>query len=90
MAEPHMQGDSITVESLPSKMEFVSRRHLPVRVAYLQGERHPVLEPSEAELLWTYPSAAFHPVSRHPAQTSGIRKRLPFSLCIRPEVTPPL
>jgi len=23
--------------------------------------------------------AAFHPVSRHPAQTSGVRKRLPFS-----------
>ena len=26
--------------------------------------------------------AAFHPVSRQLAQTSGVRKRLPFSLCI--------
>ena len=34
--------------------------------------------------------AAFHPVSRRPTQTSGVRKRLPFSMCIRPEVTPPL
>jgi len=34
--------------------------------------------------------AAFHPVSRRPAQTKGVRKRLPFSLCIRPQVTPPL
>jgi len=29
-------------------------------------------------------------VSRQPAKTSGVRKRLPFSLCIRPEVSTPL
>ena len=34
--------------------------------------------------------AVFHPVSRRPAQTSSVRKRLPFSRCIRPEVTPPV
>jgi len=28
--------------------------------------------------------AASHPVSRQSAQTIGVRKRLPFSLCIRP------
>ena len=32
--------------------------------------------------------AAFHPVSGRPAQTSGVRKRLPFSLWARPQVTP--
>jgi len=30
--------------------------------------------------------SASHPVSRQSAQTSGVRKRLPFSLCIRPAV----
>jgi len=34
--------------------------------------------------------AAFHPVRRQSAQTSGVRKCLPFSLCIKPEVTSPL
>ena len=34
--------------------------------------------------------AASNPVSRQPTQTSGVRKRLPFPLCIRSEVTPPL
>jgi len=32
--------------------------------------------------------AAFHPVSRQLAQLNGVRKGLPFSLCIRPEVIP--
>ena len=34
--------------------------------------------------------AASNPVIRQPALTSGVRKRLPFSLCIRPEVSTPL
>jgi len=34
--------------------------------------------------------ATFHPVSRLPAKASGVRKRLPFSQCKRPDVTPPL
>ena len=34
--------------------------------------------------------AAFHPVSRRPAQTSGVRKRLPYSIYVRPEMTPTL
>ena len=33
---------------------------------------------------------AFHPVSRQPAQTTCVGKRLPFSLWIRPDVAPPL
>jgi len=34
--------------------------------------------------------AASNPVSRQPAKTSSVRKRLTFSLCIRSEVTTPL
>jgi len=34
--------------------------------------------------------AASNPASRQSAQTSGVRKRLPFSPCIRSEVTPPV
>ena len=37
-------------------MEDVSWRYLRVRVAYLQGERQPLLGPNEVELPRTYPS----------------------------------
>jgi len=50
------QGDSITVESLPSKLGDVFWRHSFVRVAYLQVERQPLPVPNEAELLRTYPN----------------------------------
>jgi len=64
------------------------------RVAYLQGERQPLLGPNDAERCRTPPDlpeqASFYPVSRQSALTSGVRKRLPFSLCKRPEVSPPL
>jgi len=92
--------------SLPSKMGDVFERHLFVRIAYLQGERQPLLGPSDADgkfgsggvtniilILYSSPrqnrisrrhrspraKAAFHPVSRQFVQTSGGRKRLPFS-----------
>jgi len=43
---------------------------------------------------WTLPDlpkhATFHPVNSRPAQTSGVKKRISFSLCIRHEVTPSL
>ena len=37
-------------------MGDVFRRHLFARVAYLQGERQPLLGPNDVELLRTYPS----------------------------------
>ena len=82
---PPPRGSSITVEPLPSKTGDVFWRHLFLRVAYLQDERQTLLEPNSSRLT----RARFHPVSRQPAHTCGVRKRLPFSLRIRPEVAPP-
>ena len=78
----------VTVEQLPSKMGDVFVRHLFVQVP-LQKLR----EAARAEPSRTLPDLpeqeASHPVSRQPAKTGGSRKRLPFSLCTRLEVTPP-
>jgi len=83
------QGDSITVES---PVENGRRFLTPLvcegclltawKAAFARTER----SRAPPDLL----PVAFYPVSRRPAQTSGVRKRLPFSLRIRPEVTPPL
>ena len=57
-----------------------------------QSERHSLSDGTKPNS-WTDPStrakAAFHPASRQPARTGSVRKRLPFSLCVRPEVTTP-
>jgi len=64
-------------------------RHFFVRVAYLQDERQLArVSPEEFGLVRPEQKAAFHPVSGQPAQTSGVRKRLPFSMgLITPRVT---
>jgi len=60
-------------------------------VAFFQGDGSLLLGLDESRTLSDLSEqAAFHAVSRQPAQTSGVRKRLPFSMCMRSEVTAPL
>jgi len=52
----------------------------------IETEQKLLLRPNEAELLLDLPEqAASNSVSRQPAQTSGVRKRLPFLMGV---VTP--
>jgi len=66
--------------SCPERSGDVFWRLLFVRVAYLQDERQlPRVSPEDSGFVRPEKKAAFHPVSRQPAQTMGVRKHLPFS-----------
>jgi len=76
-------------------MGDVSGRHPFAQVAYLQGERQPLLGPNDAELLRTYPSKLPFIVGNPHKQVASenVARSLCvcFTLvCLRPEVTPPL